>query len=211
MFNNPEQLIHFLDFACHNRHPSALYERETQIRTLPLHFQAAAVLMPFDWHNGDACVWLTERSMHLRQHRGQIAFPGGKCDADDDGAEATALRETAEELGIGHDNWHIIGRLRDCYVPTGFVVSPVVALRRRPLPWQPNPHEVAAVFAVPLARVLDPQHYQTQQIQYHQHNLTVHNLPYAGYRIWGATARMLYRLAQIYPQWQVAQTRGGTS
>ena len=202
MFNSLAQLSDFLDFACRDTRPSALSQRELLARSLPLRFQAAAVLMPFDWQDGQAQVWLTRRSAQLRQHGGQIAFPGGKCDAEDGGsATATALRETEEELGIGQHNWQIIGQLRDCYLPSGFVVSPVVALRRAPLPWQPNPQEVAAVFAVPLSKVLAQQAYQARQVQYQEHDLTVYSLPFEEHDIWGATAGMLYHLAQTYPHW----------
>ena len=205
MFNSLCQLTDFLDFACRDTQASALSQREILARALPMQFQEAAVLMPFDWQHGHARVWLTRRSKQLRQHGGQIAFPGGKRDAEDGNAQATALRETFEELGIGHDNWRIIGQLRDCYLPSGFVVSPVVALRLQDLPWHPNPHEVDEVFAVPLSQVLDHQRYQARQVYHQQRQLIVYSLPFENHDIWGATAGMLFHLAQVYPRWAATQ------
>ncbi len=203
MFDNAAHLLEFLHFACHPDRQSVLSEREHQTRAVTQTFQAAAVLIPFEWQAQQPKVWLTRRSGQLRHHGGQIAFPGGKCDAaDGNSAVATALRETREELGVAAHAWDIVGQLRPCYLPSGFVVNPVVALRRLADPWQPNPDEVSEVFSVPLSLILEPRHYQTRHVRHGEHKLTVHSLPFADYDIWGATAGMLYHLAQSHQQWQ---------
>ncbi|WP_066567726.1 CoA pyrophosphatase [Snodgrassella sp. CFCC 13594] len=156
LFTDQNHFRDFLLYAC--RHVDGdLPERARLVQTLPLRFQAAAVLLPFDWHHGQPQIWLTTRSQHLRHHTGQVAFPGGKADAQDASSVATALRETEEELGASVHQWDIIGQLPDCYVPSGFVVSPVVAIQKEGLVWQPNPAEVDNVFAVPLACALNHQ------------------------------------------------------
>ena len=201
MMNTAEELTAFLHFACHRPTVSALRERARALADLHADFVPSAVLLPFEWHDNQACVWLTQRSETLRQHSGQVAFPGGKADPEDADAVATALRETEEELGVSSDNWHIVGLLDDCFLPSGFVVKPVVAVRRGRQPWQPNPAEVADVFALPLSYALDASRYRSEWIQHGQRRFTVYNLPYPKRRIWGATAGMLFHLAQNYSHW----------
>ncbi|WP_051940273.1 CoA pyrophosphatase [Stenoxybacter acetivorans] len=199
-FQSRRGLTQFLQFACDNSH--LLPDERTQlVKQLPLRFQATAVLLPFDWQdNGNACVWLTQRSNHLPHHAGQIAFPGGKVVAEDSSHLAAALRETQEELGVSPENWQIIGQLPVCYLPSGFAVTPFVALYQSksadsPV-WQPNPAEVTAVFSLPLHIALDTQHYRTEMVVHQQYRLPVYHLHFEQYDIWGATAAMLYQLAQ---------------
>lgn len=202
MIDTAEELRAFLHFACHRPPASVLGERARIVAANGANFVPAAVLLPFEWRNGSACVWLTRRSDTLRQHGGQVAFPGGKTDPEDADAVATALRETEEELGVAADNWQIVGLLDDCFLPSGFVVKPVVALRRGTQAWRPNPAEVAAVFALPLQHVLDAARYRSESVRYGEQQLTVYDLPYSEHRIWGATAGMLFHLAQNYAHWR---------
>jgi len=159
----------------------------------------AAVLVPIVLRP-QPTVLLTERSAHLSAHSGQIAFPGGKCDPQDASPEAAALRETWEEVGLGAQHVHILGRLPVYVTGTAFSVTPVVALVDADAPRQPNPHEVADIFEVPLAFLLDPAHHQRQAIVHDGirrewfampwHENGQHQPRY----IWGATAGMLRNL-----------------
>lgn len=205
MITTLSELTDFLSFACQNTHHTSLGERSKLAETMAVPFAPAAVLLPFEWHDNQAHIWLTQRSSQLRQHGGQVAFPGGKCDYTDANAIATALRETEEELGSAAEHWQIIGQLQRCAIPTGFMVHPVVALRRMAQPWQPNAQEVASVFAVPLSYVLDLALYQTRMVEHWGRAFTVYNLPFEQYDIWGATAAMLHHLAELYAYWEVSQ------
>jgi 8-oxo-dGTP pyrophosphatase MutT (NUDIX family) len=101
---------------------------------------------------------LVQRSQSLRRHAGQVAFPGGVIDPDDDGAVGAALREAAEEAGVEPGGVQILGVLSDLYIPrTGYQVSPVLGWWRDPVPAEPgDPAEVAAVARVPVAELADP-------------------------------------------------------
>ncbi len=138
---------------------------------------------------------LTERTQHLSTHSGQVAFPGGKRDPEDVDAAATALREAQEEVGLDPALAEVLGSLPPYVTGTGFVVTPVVALVQPQVRYQPNPHEVADLFEVPLAFVLDPAHHQRHALQRPEGLREWFSMPYqAGdkqHYIWGATAGML--------------------
>ena len=138
---------------------------------------------------------LTERTRHLSSHSGQVAFPGGKRDPEDMDAAATALREAQEEVGLDPALVEVLGSLPPYVTTTGFVVTPVVALVEPQASYSPNPYEVADLFEVPLAFVLDPAHHQRHVLQRPEGLREWFSMPYQdGSRqryIWGATAAML--------------------
>lgn len=140
-------------------------------------------------------VVLTRRTEGLRNHAGQVSFPGGRIDAGDRDAEAAALREAAEEIGLPSDAVHLAGRLPDYVTGTGFSVTPVLGLLTRPVLYAPAPAEVAAVFELPLPVLLDPAAPERREAL-HQGRLRHYWVwPHAEHFIWGATAAMLVRLA----------------
>ena len=116
----------------------------------------AAVLFPIVQRPQGHTVLLTQRTDHLRDHAGQVSFPGGRVDAVDVSPQATALRETQEEIGLSPSHIEIFGYLPQYYTGTGFVVTPVVGLLTPPFELQPDPFEVAEIFEVPLSFLLDP-------------------------------------------------------
>ena len=120
----------------------------------------SAVLVLFGESAAGPDLLLIERAAGLRSHAGQPAFPGGAVDADDDGPVGAALREAGEEVGLDPGTVQVLGTLPDLWLPpSGFVVTPVVAWWRRPHPVQVvDAAEVAAVFRVPLDRLVDPEH-----------------------------------------------------
>ncbi|MBA3034330.1 MAG: CoA pyrophosphatase [Gammaproteobacteria bacterium] len=157
---------------------------------------AAAVLIPIVNRPSGLTVLLTQRTAHLRDHAGQVCFPGGCCEPVDVSAVATALRESHEEVGIAPDQVEILANLPDYFTSTGYRITPVVGLVTPPLNLHLDDFEVAEVFEPPLEFLLDP-------ASYHQHALerdgTIHQywaVPWQGRFIWGATAGMLVTLRQ---------------
>jgi 8-oxo-dGTP pyrophosphatase MutT (NUDIX family) len=157
----------------------------------------AAVLVGLvDRPDGPALL-LTQRTEHLRDHAGQICFPGGRIEAGDDGAAAAALREAEEEIGLDPARVCVLGRLPPYQTVTGFRIEPVVGWISQPFELRPDPLEVAEAFEVPLQFVLDPENHRRQS--YRRGSLTrgYYVLPYEGRFIWGATAGILVNFARV--------------
>jgi 8-oxo-dGTP pyrophosphatase MutT (NUDIX family) len=138
---------------------------------------------------------LTERTMHLSDHSGQIAFPGGKADAVDADATATALREAQEELGLEATFVQVLGTLPHYVTGSAFIITPVVALVQTGFKLSPNPGEVAAVFEVPLEFLMNPAHHHRHVFEWQGVRREWFSMPYQDdfeqRFIWGATAGML--------------------
>jgi 8-oxo-dGTP pyrophosphatase MutT (NUDIX family) len=160
----------------------------------------AAVLVPVVPREGGVTVLFTERAAHLRDHAGQVAFPGGKIDAADPSPRAAALREAFEEIGLTADRVRVLGYLDPYLSGTGFLVTPVVGLVALPLALVLNPAEVAASFEVPLAHLLDPARHELHEREWRGRLRRYYAIPYDGRVVWGVTAgivRSLYeRLAE---------------
>lgn len=154
----------------------------------------AAVLIPLIARPGGTMAIFTRRADHLSAHAGQISFPGGRVDASDRGPVATALREAREEIGLAADRVEILGRLSICDTTTGFAVVPVVGLVTPPVEFVPGPLEVAEIFEVPLAFLLDP---ENRRLVCRPDGRETYVLDYDGRVIWGATARMIVDLSEV--------------
>ncbi|MEO7051209.1 MAG: CoA pyrophosphatase [Rhodanobacter sp.] len=138
----------------------------------------------------------TVRDGRLQAHAGQVAFPGGRSDPDDDGAVATALRESEEEIGLDRSLVTPLGFL-DCFETTsGYCVTPVVAKIAAHAQLYPAPAEVAEVFEVPLAFLLDPANLRRYTMEFRGLERPMVEFVHTGHRIWGATAEMLCNLLQ---------------
>jgi 8-oxo-dGTP pyrophosphatase MutT (NUDIX family) len=162
----------------------------------------ASVLIPIVLRD-DPTVLLTQRTDHLNDHPSQISFPGGRTEPGDADAVATALREAEEEIGLDATWIEVLGSLPIYTTSTGFIVTPVVALVRPGFALQPDPFEVAEVFEVPLAWLMDPANHQRHAIETGGVRREFFSLPWPGtdaagkprrYFIWGATAAMLRNL-----------------
>jgi 8-oxo-dGTP pyrophosphatase MutT (NUDIX family) len=139
-------------------------------------------------------VILTLRTEHLRSHRGQISFPGGKRAAEDKSLTRTALRETCEELGIC-DGITVLGQLTPFYIPPShFNVYPTIAALEGPPVFRPNPAEVAEVFTFALQDLLDERHRREEQRTFRGMPIRVPYYYVSGHKVWGATAVMLSEL-----------------
>ena len=161
-------------------------------------FRRAAVLIPVTRINADSesHIVLTVRSANLKSHPGQISLPGGTAEKQDTDEAATALRESHEEIGLNPRHVEVLGPIGEMTMPSGYRVTPVVGLIERDLEFVPCPIEVAHIFQAPLDLVLDPDAYQHAYVKYENENRAVLELNYGKYRIWGATAAILYHLAR---------------
>jgi 8-oxo-dGTP pyrophosphatase MutT (NUDIX family) len=157
----------------------------------------AAVLVPLVLRSGGPTILLTQRTDHLNDHAGQISFPGGRIEEKDATPEAAALRETEEEVGLDRSRVELIGRLDTYVVRTGFEVTPAVGFVHPPFDINPDPFEVAEVFEVPLAFVLDRGNHERQSREFRGAQRFFHVMQYKDRYIWGATAAMLVNLVDI--------------
>jgi len=154
----------------------------------------ASVLVPIVLRADQPTVLLTLRTAHLKDHPGQISFPGGRAEPGDTSPAHTALRETEEEIGLLPAHIEIAGYLPEYRTSTGFRVTPVVALVTPPFALRPDPFEVAEVFEVPLAFLLDPANHQQHSLHHRGKLRHYYAMPYGDYFIWGATAGMIVSL-----------------
>ena len=160
----------------------------------------AAVLVPLIEAGGTWKVILTKRSSALRNHAGQVAFPGGRQDPEDPDLISTALRESREEIGLQPDKVDILGALPAHETVTGFTAQPVVGLVREEFTPMIDPAEVAEVFQVPLDHLLEVANYRIESRIWRGVRRYFYTVPYGPYYIWGATARMLRALADRMAQ-----------
>jgi len=161
----------------------------------PVRLRAAGVLVGFLQGRTGVDVVLTKRSSALKHHPGQIAFPGGKVDPQDDGPVGAALREAREEVGLDPETVQVLGTLPRHRTVTGFDVTPVLARINGDFRPVPEPGEVDEVFRVPFDHIADPARYHVQSRRWQGRHRHFYTVPYGPYYIWGATARILRGLA----------------
>lgn len=155
----------------------------------------AAVLVAVTDVPDNPQVILTQRPRAMRDHPGQVAFPGGKIDANED-AVAAALREAEEELALPREAVRVIGTSDVYHTGTGFLVTPVVGVVPPGLPLVPNPAEVEAWFEAPLAVLLDRASWTTNEVFWRGANRRYLELEWQGFRIWGVTAAIIANLSR---------------
>ncbi|MFL6659522.1 MAG: CoA pyrophosphatase [Massilia sp.] len=157
---------------------------------------AASVLIPLVQRPEGLTMLLTQRTAHLTDHAGQISFPGGRAEDYDASAIDTALRETEEEIGLARAHIEIVGLLPDYVTGTGYKVTPVVGLVQPPFTLTPDANEVAEVFEVPLAFLMDAANHRRLSIDLPEGagRRSFYAMPFERFFIWGATAGMLRNL-----------------
>jgi 8-oxo-dGTP pyrophosphatase MutT (NUDIX family) len=167
------------------------------LHLLPDNPRPAAVLVGLIEAGDGPGILLTVRAAHLRKHAGQIAFPGGVIETDDDGPVAAALREACEEVGLEPSSVELLGYLPALDVLTGYRITPVVA--RLPTAFVPrlDAGEVASSFVLPFAVLLDPVNERRGLRTIGDVEVPVRDLQYGEHRIWGATAGMLFALREL--------------
>lgn len=154
----------------------------------------AAVLIPLIMHENELKILLTQRTAHLHDHPGQISFPGGRSDPQDTSAIDTALREAEEEIGLPSHRVEVLGSLPHYLTITGYQVTPVVSLVDAGHTYEPDEFEVADIFEVPMAYLMNPHHHEQRMWESPQGYRRFYAMPYENKFIWGATAGMLRNL-----------------
>jgi 8-oxo-dGTP pyrophosphatase MutT (NUDIX family) len=166
---------------------------------LPAPARPAAVLAAVVFRGGEASLLLTRRAGSLRDHSGQIAFPGGKIEPGESPLDA-ALREADEEIGLGRDKVEILGCLDPYQTSTGFRVFPLVGIAHPPFDLAVNAQEVDEVFETPLSFLMNGANHQRHFREWQGKRRQFYAMPYENRYIWGATAGMIRNLYErLYP------------
>ena len=171
--------------------------RERVRRALPTKRIAAAVLVPVVDREGELSLLLTQRSRTLRDHAGQIAFPGGRIEPQDRDPWTAALREAHEEIGLAPAGVEFAGYLPDHLIVTGFRVTPAVGFVAPDYRLRVAAEEVDEAFEVPLAFLFDAANLHERERQIGETSFAVYDITYDGRRIWGATAGMVMTLRRM--------------
>jgi 8-oxo-dGTP pyrophosphatase MutT (NUDIX family) len=151
-------------------------------------------------------VVLTRRTSDLTSHAGQVSFPGGRIDEADGSAEAAAMRELQEELGVAARDVALVGHLDHMLTVTGYHITPVVGVLAPGVELRPEPREVARVFSVPLDRLLDDGGWELREHHWNGRVFHSWHFPWDGEDVWGATARMLRGFVELL--WTRSSTAG---
>ena len=157
----------------------------------------AAVLIGLVPRDAGVSVLLTQRTTHLKDHAGQISFPGGRIEPTDPDAASAALREAEEEIGLGPERVSLLGSLRPYDTGTGFRIHPVVGWVDPPPAFELDAFEVAELFELPLAFALEPANHRREVGERGGRRRQFYVLPFENRYIWGATAAILVNLALI--------------
>lgn len=192
-FSNPD-LAWLRRYFSQARSPEGTLYGDQDARPAAEGLREASVLVPIVARQDQPTVLFTQRTAHLKNHSGQISFPGGRTEADDEGPEGTALRETWEEVGLPPGRVELLGRLSEYHTRTGYRITPVVGIVQPPFDLKPDANEVAEVFEVPLAFLLDERNHQRHTREHEGQQRAYFAIPYRERYIWGATAGMLVNL-----------------
>lgn len=169
------------------------------ISQFPADPRPAAVLIPLVERDEALTVLLTHRATQLKNHAGQISFPGGRLEPEDEGPRAGALREAQEEIGLDPGFIDVVGYLPDHVIISGFLVTPVVAFVRPGFDLRLDPQEVQSTFEVPVDYVFDKSNHRTRKRPVGKSGVEIDvlDIPFGEHNIWGATAGMLMTLYRI--------------
>lgn len=165
-------------------------QRPEELRTLT----PAAVLAPIVRRPEGWTLLLTQRTETMPTHAGQVAFPGGRVQPEDNGPVDTALREAEEEVGVSRRLFRPIGGIDPWETGTGYRITPIVAFIEPGFMLRPDPREVAAVFETPLEFLFNPANHETREGEWRGQKRTYYAMPHNGRFIWGATAGMIRAL-----------------
>ena len=163
----------------------------------PATFIPAAVLIPIIEREEEITVLLTQRASQLKNHAGQISFPGGRIDPGDESARAGALREAWEEIGLAEEYVSVAGYLPDHIIVSGFRITPVVGFVRPGFRLLLAAHEVQDVFEVPVSYLFEPANHRVRMRNFGEREVEMCDIPYGKWNIWGATAGMLMTLYRL--------------
>ena len=163
----------------------------------------AAVVVPVVNRPDGEGILFTKRAEHLPDHPGQMSFPGGGREPEDEDLLRTALREADEEIGLDPQAVNVVGRLDDIRTITHYSVRPFVA-RIPDREYLPSDEEVAEVTTLPTAALVDRHNYESEQRDHpHYGEIRLHFFYVNGYTVWGATARMLAQFLELATDWEI--------
>ena len=169
-------------------------------RMSPAELTPAAVLVPIMSRNCDPSILFTQRTPHLKAHGGQVSFPGGRMETYDAGPIAAALRESKEEVGLDPEYVDVVGLLDNYQTGTNYLVTPVVGIVHPEFEPIRDTSEVAQIFEVPLGHVLDQSQFIHETRDVGEFTRVFYAMYYEDWRIWGATAGMLFDLVKRMAQ-----------
>jgi 8-oxo-dGTP pyrophosphatase MutT (NUDIX family) len=170
----------------------------------------AGVLVPLFESGGELTLLFTQRTLTVKDHRGQISFPGGVRDARDPDLLATALRETAEEIGLDPKAAEVLGLLPPVATVTGYWIAPYVVAVPHPYDFHPNPQEVKRLLALPLKGFCEPPRWSSGPYTYRGRLTRVCYWRGKGAVVWGATARILLQLLALLGEYPISGEREAT-
>lgn len=178
-----------------DRHWLSRYLLQAPPQAKPAGRANAAVLLPLFRHDGEWTLLMTRRALHLRHHPGQLSFPGGRIEAGENSA-AAALREAYEETGIPPTAVRLLGQLPAINTSTGFIVQPWIGVLDQLPKLQLQQDEVDSVLLLPLQEALSDKRRQSEVWSLRGKQQRLHFIPWQQHLIWGASAEILYLLAQ---------------
>nr|WP_205254082.1 MULTISPECIES: CoA pyrophosphatase [Halostella] len=165
----------------------------------------AAVLIPVVERGGEAHLLFTKRAEHLGEHPGQMSFPGGGREPEDEDLQATALREAHEEIGLRPDEVEVLGRVDDIRTITEYAVTPFVA-RVPDREYAPSDDEVAEIAVLSVADMLDEDNYEYERREHpHYGDIVIHYFRVDGYTVWGATGRIVVDFFELTTDWRAPE------
>jgi 8-oxo-dGTP pyrophosphatase MutT (NUDIX family) len=155
-------------------------------------YRQASVLLPMFRNDGQLWLLFIKRTSTVEYHKGEVSFPGGTVDMDDESWERTAIRETFEEIGVREEDIEILGQLDDMTTLTSrFIIHPFVGMIPYPYLFKINPREVERLIEVPLEFFFNPSQPQPHRIERKSGSLEIPAFIYGDAVIWGATERIL--------------------
>ena len=172
-------------------------ERRATITAAPDGLMPAAVMLLLYRKDDDYCVLLNKRSMTVEHHKGEMSFPGGARDPEDADFEATALRETHEEMGIAPDDITILGRLDDNVTRSNFLVKVFVGTIPYPYKFLPSSIEIAEVVEIPMGVLMDPASWRWDSRLEDGERVAVRSYGYQDHLVYGATAKILDQFLDV--------------
>jgi 8-oxo-dGTP pyrophosphatase MutT (NUDIX family) len=175
----------------------AVLTARKRIRIQGDHLTPSAILLPlFKKENGNH-VLFTKRTEIVKNHKGEISFPGGAYDEEDETLERTALRESFEEIGLRERDIQILGCLDDVETISNFVIRPYVGIFPYPYPFRMNRHEIEEIIEVPLESLLEKDRFQEKKVFFEGDKRTIYTYRYGKHLIWGATAKILKQFLDL--------------
>ena len=177
-----------------------LSQRQTQ-HTVDTGRVPAAVLLPIYCKNGQYCLLFTKRTQKVKEHKGEISFPGGVYEEEDRTLVNTALRESTEETGLLAEQVEILGELDDTpSLSSNYIISPFVGFIPWPYQFKMNREEIEEMIEIPVSSLLDKGSWYQETEVIDGEAVTSYSYHYQGRVIWGATARILTQFLEILTQ-----------